>query len=127
MLVRAGKGNKQRFVPYGAERGVLMLIDQWLERAGITEGAVFRGVNNKGQVLAAAITTNTFDRRLARYMDVNPHDLRRTYAKTRYQQGMDILSISHNLGHADIKTTMTYIGETDIEKRLPTVGLDYGA
>lgn len=125
VLVREGKGKKQRFVPYGAEKGILALIDQWLARAGITEGDIFRGVNNKGEILAVGIDPNTFNRRLARYMDVNPHDLRRTYAKTRYQQGMDIVSISRNLGHADIKTTMTYIGETDIDKRVPVYGLQY--
>lgn len=129
VLVREGKGNKQRFVPYGAEKGVLTLVSLWLARAGIVEGDVFRGVTNTGYIKTNGIDPNTFNRRLARYpldsLELNPHDLRRTYAKTRYQQGMDIVSISKNLGHADIKTTMNYIGETDIERRLPTAGLDY--
>lgn len=129
VYVREGKGNKARFVPYGAERGVLALIDVWSERAGVTEGDVFRGVNNKGQILASGIDPRSFERRLARYsvdgLTVTPHDLRRTYAKTRYQQGMDILAIRDNLGHADIRTTQIYIGDVDISERVPTAGLDY--
>jgi len=124
--VREGKGGKERLVPYGAEKGVLVLVDRWLARAGITEGDVFRGVTKGGDVLPTGIDPNTFARRLARYADVNPHDLRRTYAKTRYQQGMDILAIRDNLGHADIRTTQGYIGDMDVSARVPTLGLDYG-
>ncbi len=121
-----GKGRKQRLVPYGAEQGILMLVDTWLQRAGITEGHVFRGVNNKGDVLPNPITTYTFSRRLRLYYDVRPHDLRRTYAVNRYTQGMDILAIRDNLGHADIRTTQGYIGAMDVSARVPAQGLNYG-
>ncbi|MGB1286145.1 MAG: tyrosine-type recombinase/integrase, partial [Aggregatilineales bacterium] len=116
--VRHGKGEKQRLVPYGAESGVLALVDAWLEAADISDGTVFRGVNNKGDVLPDAITTWTFNRRLARYAAVDPHDLRRSYAKKRYLEGMDILAIRDNLGHSDVKTTQGYIGVMDVSERV---------
>ena len=50
---------------------------------------------------------------------VHPHDLRRTYARRCYDAGMDILAIQQNLGHADHKTTLKYIGVSDVESRQP--------
>ena len=41
---------------------------------------------------------------------VNPHDLRRTYARRMYEANVDILRISQNLGHGSIETTKRYIG-----------------
>jgi integrase len=50
---------------------------------------------------------------------VNPHDLRRTYARRLYEAGMDLLAIRDNLGHADSRTTLKYIGTMDIDRRKP--------
>ena len=49
VLVREGKGKKQRFVPYGANEWVLHVIDTWLEYVesehGLTDDSfVFRSV-----------------------------------------------------------------------------------
>ena len=68
------------------------------------------------------ITIRTFERRLLVYpvdgLLINPHDLRRTYAKQQYLNGMDIVAIMDNLGHASIETTLDYIGEMNAEKRM---------
>jgi integrase len=50
---------------------------------------------------------------------VHPHDLRRTYARRCYDAGMDILAIRDNLGHADHKTTLAYIGVQEMDTRKP--------
>jgi site-specific recombinase XerD len=50
---------------------------------------------------------------------VSPHDLRRTYARLNYEQGMDLISIQQNLGHEDLKTTQGYIGVMDASARRP--------
>jgi len=129
ILVKEGKGKKQRLVPYGAHITVLRLVHKWLNTAGISVGAVFRGVTKGGQLLDSAITVRTFERRLARYgvdgLTIAPHDLRRTYAKQQYANGMDIIAIRDNLGHEDIKTTQRYIGEMDAQKRVPSQGYKY--
>jgi integrase len=50
-------------------------------------------------------------------LTVHPHDLRRTYARRLYEEGLDLVSISQNLGHASTRTTLLYIGELGAEKR----------
>lgn len=52
-------------------------------------------------------------------MTVHPHDLRRTYARRLYEAGVgvDLVSISQNLGHANTKTPLPYIGELGADKR----------
>jgi integrase len=83
----------------------------------------------KGKVLNEPITVRTFERRLLLYpvdgLLVNPHDLRRTYAKQQYLNGMDIVAIKDNLGHASIETTLSYIGEMNAEKHMPSQGYHY--
>jgi integrase len=55
-----------------------------------------------------------------RYVYLNPHDLRRTYARRLYDAGMLLLTIQQNMGHADSKTTEGYIGRLDARQRQPT-------
>jgi integrase len=131
IMVREGKGAKQRLVPYGAHISVLQLVHKWMNTAGIESGYIFRGVTKgkTGKVLNEAISVRTFERRLALYsvdgLIVAPHDLRRTYAKQQYLNGMDIVAIKDNLGHASIETTLHYIGEMNAEKRVPSQGYQY--
>ncbi len=131
ILVREGKGRKQRLVPYGAHIAVLQLVHHWLNTVGITAGFIFRGVTKgrASRVLDAPISVRTFERRLALYpidgLTINPHDLRRTYAKQQYVNGMDMVALKDNLGHASIETTQTYIGTMDAEKRVPSQGYHY--
>jgi integrase len=131
LLVREGKGFKQRLVPYGAHISVLQLVHKWMNTAGIASGYIFRGVTKgvTGKVLDEPITVRTFERRLLLYpvdgLLINPHDLRRTYAKQQYLNGMDIVAIKDNLGHASIETTLDYIGEMNAEKRVPSQGYQY--
>lgn len=129
--VKSGKGDKQRLVPYGAHMPVLQLVHKWLHTAGIEAGYIFRGVTKgqSGKVLDNPITVRTFERRLGKYwvdgLSIKPHDLRRTYAKQQYDNGMDIMAIKDNLGHENVETTQTYIGKQDPEKRVPSQGYKY--
>ena len=43
----------------------------------------------------------------------------RIYARRLYEAGFDLVAIQQNLGHADVKTTLGYIGELDAGKRGP--------
>lgn len=125
LLVRHGKGDKQRLVPYGDLEWCLSLVEMWLDTANISEGPVFRGFYSRGGVRPEALTTRTVQRILKQYpvkvngslLTVRPHDLRRTYARLMYEAGMDLVAIQQNLGHASIETTMTYIGELDVHRR----------
>lgn len=125
LLVRHGKGDKQRAVPYGEQDAALFIVEEWLRRAGIEAGPVFRNVDRWGNVSDEPLVPRSVDRVLARYpvihrgkgRRVRPHDLRRTYAKLQYEAGMDLLAIQQNLGHKDHKTTLRYIGTFDMDRR----------
>jgi integrase/recombinase XerD len=126
--VRRGKGSKERLIPYGTLIWVLSMVDGWMQNAGITGGAVFRGFYKTGKrVRTSRLTVRSINKILDRYpvlidgelKTVNPHDLRRTYARRLYEAGMDLLAIRDNLGHADSRTTLKYIGVMDVEKRKP--------
>lgn len=125
VLVREGKGGKTRFVPWGELSWALVIVDKWLAVAGIARGPVFREIRKGGKVQAGGLTTQAIWKIVTGYSVViegrrraaRPHDLRRTYAARQYAAGMDLNALRQNLGHADVKTTLGYIGQMDIETR----------
>ena len=132
--VRRGKGDKARLVPYGAMDWVLVVVDAWLEAACIEIGAVFRGFyRGYTAVRKTELTTRAIQDILAAYpialngelVTLTPHDLRRTYAHLMYKAGVDLLSIQQNLGHADSRTTLGYIGALDAEARRAPAMIDF--
>lgn len=133
LRVRHGKGDKQRLVPYGELAWCLDLVSDWMWYARITEGPVFRGMARGNAIRKRRITTRTIQRILASYpvwingqwVDVKPHDCRRTYARLMYEAGMDLLAIQQNLGHTDAKTTKLYIGQLDASARRARSVLHY--
>lgn len=130
LRVRHGKGNKQRLVPYGDMDWCLAVVDKWLQRAGAAHpaaasGPVFRGLHKGETMRRERLTPRSVQRILARYpivvdgreVVVQPHDLRRTYARLMYDAGLELVAIKDNLGHAGIETTLGYIGTLDAAKR----------
>ena len=135
LLVREGKGKKQRAIPYGDNRFVLQIVDKWLDRAGILSGRVFRGFykprkDKQGQSLPPKIRQSLSVRAVqniitaypvadddGNLITVHPHDLRRTYARRQYEMGLDPVKIQQNLGHSDLSTTLGYIGSLDMQSR----------
>lgn len=126
--VREGKGAKQRIIPYGDLEWVLALVDAWLRRLAIYEGPVFRGFyKGARKVRPTPITPRAVQYILSNYpimidgdlVTVRPHDLRRTYARRLYEAGVELVAIQQNLGHADLKTTLGYIGALDADSRRP--------
>lgn len=119
LRVRHGKGAKQRLVVYGDFERYLVYVDTWLASAGIAQGAVFRGMTRWDTIRSTRLSVRAVNDILARYTQLKPHDCRRTYAKICRSLGMSIEAIADNLGHEDIKTTMRYIGESDVDSRVP--------
>lgn len=126
--VRHGKGDKSRLVVYGGMDWVLIVIEAWLDQAGIQEGPVFRGFYRGSKTIRSqGLTTRAVEMILERYpipidgkmQTVAPHDLRRTYAKLNYLAGMDPISLKQNLGHESLETTTGYIGTLDASARRP--------
>ena len=128
LRVREGKGGKQRLIPYGPLNWCLMYVEGWLEAVEIKAGFVFRGFRRDGKtVRPSGISTWTVNHILNAHAiiidgalrSVKPHDLRRTYARNAYDFGMDLERIRQNLGHTNLGTTQTYIGELDGRDRHP--------
>jgi site-specific recombinase XerD len=126
LCVRQGKGNKQRLVPYGDLDWCFALVRVWMQHAGITDGAVFRSFwKGSKRVRDTAITTRSIERVLAQYpvtidgelRTLEPHDLRRTYARLMYEADVKPIAIKQNLGHASLTTTLRYIGELKANQR----------
>ena len=126
--VREGKGSKERLVPWGAQGWCLVLLEAWLYRAGIDSGAVFRGLHRGGGSVrpgrlsrrAVALIVNRYPVVVdGQLRTVKVHDLRRSFARLCYDAGVDPAAIQQNLGHADLRTTMAYVGPLDVERRRP--------
>jgi integrase/recombinase XerD len=133
LRIRAGKGGKQRMIPYGPMDWCLLYVERWLDLAEITSGAVFRGFYKGNKtVRKTRITLRAVNLILNKYpimidgelRAVKPHDLRRTYARNAYENGMDMERIRQNLGHVSLQTTQTYIGALDAEQRRPPLMFD---
>jgi len=108
--VRYGKGNKSREVPLPRE--LETEIGMYL--------AEYRPDANNDYLFATKTGAMLNEKTLRRVMReaslrefqraIRPHDLRRTFATTLYQQTKDLRSIQAYLGHANIETTIRYIG-----------------
>jgi integrase len=85
-------------------------IDQWAASAEISAGPVLRGVNKGDRLTGDSLTRQGVWRCVAKYSDVAPHDLRRTYAKLAHKGGAKLDQIQLSLGHASLTMTERYLG-----------------
>jgi integrase len=114
----AGKGAKDRVVPINERLAKAIL--SWQDLVG-PKGNILRslGRNRKpGKSISATALYNIVQKRgsLIGKPDLQPHDLRRTYAELGRRAGVPIEQISILLGHASIKTTQEYLNiELDLE------------
>ncbi|NJL54998.1 tyrosine-type recombinase/integrase [bacterium] len=115
-------------MPYGPLDWSLLYVDRWREKAMIHSGPVFRGLyKGDKRVRPTRLSLRAVNFIMNRYpitIDgelrvVQPHDLRRTYARLAYEFGLDLERIRQNLGHASLQTTQTYIGTLDAGQRRP--------
>ena len=129
--VREGKGCKDRLIPYGALDWSLTIVDKWLTAAGIESGPVFRGFYKGNQKLRPGrLSVRAVEYILSAYpiavkgelRTIPPHDCRRTYARRLHDAGVTPIAIQQNLGHADLRTTLGYIGALDAkDRRAPAI------
>jgi integrase/recombinase XerC len=118
-FVRAGKGDKDRYVPVPSK--LIESLRAWIgERR---EGPLFASPGG-GQLSTRAL--QKLLKRLARKANlpgaeeprrITPHKLRHDYATRLLETGTDIYTVSELLGHANISTTMVYLHTTDQRKR----------
>ena len=113
-----GKGAKNRTVPISDK--LAAMIDAWSEVIG-GEGRVLRSLGRNRALGDSLSTTAVYHlvQKRGELMDrpnLEPHDLRRTFAQLGYEAGVSITQISTLLGHANVETTQRYLNlELDLE------------
>ena len=132
-----GKGGKERTTPLHLE--AVERLAAWLAVSGITEqaGPLFpparspRGMGRDG-FAAKAMTTRAVEKLIGRYVkalsldpNVTVHSLRVTALTTARERGSDIIDLQDFAGHADPRTTLTYIRTRDRLSKSPAYVLNY--
>jgi site-specific recombinase XerD len=105
--VRKGKGNKDRVVVLSQTSIDLLL--QYLSEVKPNYW-LFEG-QTKGKPYSPKSLSMVFKRALEKAgltQNYTLHSLRHSFATHLYDQGVDILKIQRQLGHADLKTTLIY-------------------
>jgi len=126
-IIFQGKGQKTRKVKLHDQAYNSLVA--WLSATGRVpgqgSGPVFLAVNKGDALGSTALNTSSVNRLVSEYgvkaglapatggNRLSPHDLRRTFARNAYDNGAPLPAIQRALGHADIGTTMTYIGADD--------------
>jgi integrase/recombinase XerD len=133
-----GKGGKERTVPLHLE-AVERLAD-WLDLADIRadrKGPLFRPAQSprgKGRdgFKRLPLSTRAVERLVRRYASnlqldpgVTVHSLRVTALTTARERGADIIDLQDFAGHADPRTTLTYIRSRDRLSKSPAYVLNY--
>jgi len=113
-----GKGAKSRVVPISDHLAEAIIDWQFLIDA---EGLILRSLGRNKEPKDSISTTGLYNIVQKRGSmigkpDLQPHDLRRTFAELGRRAGVPISQISKLLGHASIETTQEYLNiELDLE------------
>lgn len=113
LLVRAGKGRKQRTVY--VQGGALRALLDWLAIAAQTSSEpLFVPILKSGRLqtrrMSAQSVYDMLQKRAAeaRVKDFSPHDFRRTFVGDMLDRGVDIATVANIAGHASVDTTRRY-------------------
>jgi integrase/recombinase XerD len=133
-----GKGGKERLVPLHKEAEER--LEAWLDVAGIRSqsgGPLFRPVrtargHGKDGFLPRPLTRRAVQKLVAAYVErlrldpnVTVHSFRATALTTARERGSDIIDLQEYAGHADPRTTLTYIRSRDRLNKSPAYVLRY--
>lgn len=127
-----GQGSKIA-LPWGshAETCPVRSYRAWKAAAGITEGAVFRGINNRGQLSSDQLDGNSVARiikRAAQRAGLNPapyagHSLRAGFCTQAYLNGVPELAIMRQSRHKSLDTVRKYIRDRSLFRDNPAAKL----
>lgn len=118
VLVRMGKGNKERSVPLNAE--ARQALQAWLTVRPLTESDfVWVAVEDVSDGLSGRAVQRVMKRyaQEAGLCELTPHIARHTFAKNLVDSGVGLEKIASLLGHSSLNTTRIYItpDEHDLE------------
>lgn len=106
-----GKGAKNRVVPISDE--LAGMLEAWRGKCG-GNGRIMRSVRKNDAVGESLSDVGLFQivrqyGRLIGKPELDPHDLRRTYAQIGYENGVPLTQLSKLLGHSSVATTQRYL------------------
>ena len=117
VLIRHGKGDKERTVYFNAEAEVS--LKAYLDTRDDETDAIFVSTRRPHKPLGARSIEAIF-RKLSGEVNMHlyPHKLRHTFATAGLRSGMPIEQLQALLGHADPKTTLIYakLDQTDLQR-----------
>lgn len=116
-----GKGEKWRTVPVpgDASREVYRYLDATARKLGESTGPLILSEGKAGGAIGRAavgkILKGLLRRAGVKGKKLSPHSLRHTYAMECLRSGMGIEALSKLLGHAQVNTTMVYLGQLETD------------
>ena len=110
ILVRSGKGDRDRVVMISRECGEI--LQEYIKKyKKAYDDYLFRNVANNNKITRERVTKIL--KKLAKEVGIEkrvfPHLLRHSLATNLLANGCDIYHIQQQLGHSDIRTTMIYV------------------
>lgn len=99
-----GKGNKERVVCFS--QAVAEDIKKLFKKEPIEKKNAFNTTSGRLRGMCRKITQEL-------QVKTSPHSLRHVFAISLRRRGLDVVSISHLLGHSNLETTRIYLNETD--------------
>jgi site-specific recombinase XerD len=128
LLVRQGKGNKDRYVPLGKllVRGITKFIEAENPGPYLFNGTPYstEDVETCFSQRGVQWVVTTLSKKAGILKDVHAHTLRHSYATHLLEDGIDIVSIKELLGHSHIETTMVYLHVAHSGRNKPFSPLD---
>ena len=106
-----GKGNKERIVFLPA--GTIRALEHWLQHRRFDAGPLFCHVAKTGAVRISAqlVYRVVLERQRTAGVDgFTPHDLRRSFISDLLDEGVDLATVSRQVGHSDVQTTARTTG-----------------
>lgn len=118
LLIRHGKGDKERFVVVGAR--TQEAISAWMDRRGqCTKASPLFASNSTGKHLRRDSIKHLFARlgKRAGVDNFHPHRMRHTFAVNFLRNGGNVMTLQMLLGHTDLSMSRRYVAlaEQDID------------
>jgi len=123
LLVRNGKGRKQRLVALNLD--IRKMLSDWLKlRPEAKTDHLFIG--QKGEPIHSRVVQRLMERygELAGLEDVTPHTLRHTYGRGLLDSGANPFEVAKLMGHSSLDSTARYVqpSEDDLQKVVERLG-----